>query len=45
MISRKILGLGLVLAAMAPGLAQDRAPLQLSLFSMRATAAFRCART
>ena len=41
MISRKILAAGLVLAAMAPVLAQDRSePLQLSLFSLKATAAY-----
>ena len=39
MISRKILATGLVLAALAPALAQDRTePLQLSDFSLRATA-------
>src|ERR1044072_6103329 len=40
MISRKVIAFGLVLAAMAPVLAQDREPLQLSLFSLRATAAY-----
>jgi sporulation protein YlmC with PRC-barrel domain len=41
MISRKILVVGLVLAAIAPVLAQDRPePLQLSLFSLKATAAY-----
>ena len=40
MFTRKMLAAGLVLAAMAPVLAQDREPLQLSLFSMRATAAY-----
>ena len=41
MISRRILAVGLVLAAMAPVLAQDRSePLQLSLFSLKATAAY-----
>jgi sporulation protein YlmC with PRC-barrel domain len=41
MISRKILAVGLVLAAMTPALALDRTePLQLSLFSLRATAAY-----
>jgi sporulation protein YlmC with PRC-barrel domain len=40
MILRKVLAAGLVLAAMAPVLAQDREPLQLSLFSLKATAAF-----
>ena len=40
MILRKVLAAGLVLAAMAPVLAQDREPLQLSLFSLKATAAY-----
>jgi len=41
MMSRRILAVGLVLAAMAPVLAQDRSePLQLSLFSLKATAAY-----
>ena len=40
MIARKMLAAGLVLAAMAPVLAQDREPLQLSLFSLKATAAY-----
>ena len=41
MMSRKTLAAGLVLAAMAPALAQDRSePLQLSLFSLKATAAY-----
>jgi len=40
MITRKILAVGLVLAAMTPALAQERQPLQLSLFSLRATAAY-----
>ena len=41
MILRKVLAAGLVLAALAPVLAQDRSePLQLSLFSLRATAAY-----
>jgi sporulation protein YlmC with PRC-barrel domain len=40
MISRKVIAFGLVLAAMAPVLAQDREPLQLSLFSLKATAAY-----
>jgi len=41
MILRKVLAAGLVLAAMAPVLAQDRSePLQLSLFSLKATAAY-----
>ena len=40
MIARKILAVGLVLAAMTPALAQERQPLQLSLFSLRATAAY-----
>ena len=40
MISRRILAVGLVLAAMTPALAQERQPLQLSLFSLRATAAY-----
>jgi sporulation protein YlmC with PRC-barrel domain len=40
MITRKILAAGLVLAAMTPALAQERQPLQLSLFSLRATAAY-----
>ena len=40
MMSRRILAVGLVLAAMTPALAQERQPLQLSLFSLRATAAY-----
>ncbi|HKS62594.1 MAG TPA: PRC-barrel domain-containing protein [Xanthobacteraceae bacterium] len=40
MIARKTLAAGLVLAAMTPALAQERQPLQLSLFSLRATAAY-----
>ncbi len=41
MISRKLLAAGLVLAAMAPVLALDHSePLQLSLFSLKATAAY-----
>jgi sporulation protein YlmC with PRC-barrel domain len=41
MISRKMLAAGLLLAALAPVLAQDRSePLQLSLFSLKATAAY-----
>ena len=40
MISRRILAAGLLLAAIAPALAQDRAPLQHSLFSLKATAAY-----
>ena len=40
MILRKVFAAGLVLAAMAPVLAQDREPLQLSLFSLKATAAY-----
>ena len=40
MIARKTLAVGLVLAAMTPALAQDTQPLQLSLFSLRATAAY-----
>ena len=41
MISRKILAVGAVLAAVAPVLAQERSePLQLSLFSLRATAGY-----
>jgi sporulation protein YlmC with PRC-barrel domain len=41
MTPRKFLAVALVLAAIAPALAQDRSePLQLSLFSLRATAAY-----
>ena len=40
MIARRILAMGLVLAALTPALAQERQPLQLSLFSLRATAAY-----
>ena len=40
MIARKTLAAGLVLAVMTPALAQERQPLQLSLFSLRATAAY-----
>lgn len=40
MISRKILVTGLVLAALTQVAAQDREPLQLSLFSLKATAAY-----
>ena len=41
MIVRKILAAGLVLAAIAPAFAQDRSePLQLSLFSLKATAGY-----
>ena len=40
MISRKLAAAGLLIAAMAPVLAQDREPLQLSLFSLKATAAY-----
>ena len=40
MITRKMLAAGLILAAMVPVLAQDREPLQLSLFSLKATAAY-----
>lgn len=41
MMARRIFGVAVLLAAMAPALAQDRTgPLQLSLFSMRATAAY-----